>query len=198
MPVNANDYPIERLKRRTVSYISVGGATTENWTSMGTATLHLFGFPAMMQVVSNYNANAMGTVANPYLDDELINTMHEIGKRTAQAFEMNPKDVEYYNPKDQGTCPVCHQNLLTVNGTTTVECPICGIEGKISIEGNQLKVTFSEEQQARARGTFAGLREHTTEIQGFGAICAPKIMANKELLAAKMERVKKFDELINK
>lgn len=198
MPGNADDYPIERLKRRTVSYISVGGATTENWTSMGTATLHLFGFPAMMQVVSNYNANAMGNVANPYLDDELIDTMHEIGKRTAQAFEMDPKDVEYYNPKDQGTCPVCHQNLLTVNGTTTVECPICGIEGKISIEGDQLKVTFSEEQQARARGTFAGLREHTTEIQGFGAICAPKIMANKELLAAKMERVKKFDELINK
>lgn len=198
MPGNADDYPIERLKRRTVSYISVGGATTENWTSMGTATLHLFGFPAMMQVVSNYNANAMGTVANPYLDDELIDTMHEIGKRTAQAFEMDPKEVEYYNPKDQGTCPVCHQNLLTVNGTTTVECPICGIEGKISIEGDQLKVTFSEEQQARARGTFAGLREHTTEIQGFGAICAPKIMANKELLAAKMERVKKFDELINK
>lgn len=198
MPGNADDYPIERLKRRTVSYISVGGATTDNWTSMGTATLHLFGFPAMMQVVSNYNANAMGTVANPYLDDELIDTMHEIGKRTAQAFEMDPKDVEYYNPKDQGTCPVCHQNLLTVNGTTTVECPICGIEGKISIEGDQLKVTFSEEQQARARGTFAGLREHTTEIQGFGAICAPKIMANKELLAAKMERVKKFDEFINK
>lgn len=198
MPGNADDYPIERLKRRTVSYISVGGATTDNWTSMGTATLHLFGFPAMMQVVSNYNANAMGTVANPYLDDELIDTMHEIGKRTAQAFEMDPKEVEYYNPKDQGTCPVCHQNLLTVNGTTTVECPICGIEGKISIEGDQLKVTFSEEQQARARGTFAGLREHTTEIQGFGAICAPKIMANKELLAAKMERVKKFDELINK
>lgn len=197
MPGNAEDYPMERLKRRTVSYISVGGATTDNWTSMGTATLHLFGFPAMMQVVSNYNANSMGTVANPYLDDELIDTMHEIGKRTAQAFEMDPKEVEYYNPKDQGTCPVCHQNLLTVNGTTTVECPICGIEGKISIEGDQLKVTFSEEQQARARGTFAGLREHTTEIQGFGAFCAPKIMANKEFLAEKMERVKKFDELIN-
>lgn len=197
MPGNAEDYPMERLKRRTVSYISVGGATTDNWISMGTATLHLFGFPAMMQVVSNYNANSMGTVANPYLDDELIDTMHEIGKRTAQAFEMDPKEVEYYNPKDQGTCPVCHQNLLTVNGTTTVECPICGIEGKISIEGDQLKVTFSEEQQARARGTFAGLREHTTEIQGFGAICAPKIIANKEFLAEKMERVKKFDELIN-
>ena len=197
MPGDPDAFPLERFKRRTVSYISVGGATTEDWTSMGTATLHLFGFPAMMQVVSNYNANSMGTVGNPYLSEELINTMHEIGKRTALSWGMDPKDVEYYNPKDQGTCPVCHQNLLTVNGTTSVTCPICGIHGTISIDGDKLSVTFSEDEQARARGTFRGLREHTTEIQGFGAICGPKIMANKEYLDEQMKRVKNFDELIN-
>lgn len=168
-----------------------------NWVSMGTATLHLFGFPAMMKVVANYNANSMGTIGNPYLNEEMIGHMHEIGKRTVAAVDMDDKDVEFYGPKGTGTCPVCHQNLLTVNGTTTVECPICGIEGKISIDGDKLNVEFSEAQQARARGTFAGLREHTTEIQGFGAICGPKIMANKELLEKKMERVKKFDEMIN-
>ena len=64
------------------------------------------------------------------------------------------------------------------------------------MEGERLKVVFSQEQQERARGTFKGLREHTTEIQGFGAICGPKLMANKELLDKKMERVKKFDEFI--
>ena len=105
--------------------------------------------------------------------------------------------MEYYNPKGQGTCPVCHQNLLMVDGTTTVTCPICGIHGTISIEGDKLRVEFSEAQQARARGTFAGLREHTTEIQGFGAICGPKIMANKEFLDEQMKRIKNFDELIN-
>ena len=197
MPGDPNAFPLERFKRRTISYISVGGATTEDWTSMGTATLHLLGFPVMMQVVSNYNANCMGTVGNPYLDQDLIDLMHEIGKRTAQALEMDPKDVEYFNPKGQGTCPVCHQNLLTVNGTTTVTCPICGIHGTISIEGDKLHVEFSEAQQARARGTFAGLREHTTEIQGFGAICGPKIMANKEFLDEQMKRIKNFDEMIN-
>lgn len=198
MPGDPDEFPQERLRRRTVSYISVGGASTDHWTSMGTATLHLFGFPVMMQVVSNYNANSMGTVGNPYLDEELIGHMHEIGKRTAKAYEMAPKDVEYYNPKDMGTCPVCHQNLLTVNGTTTVQCPICGIEGKISIDGDKLNVTFSEKEQARARGTFAGLREHTVEIQGFGAVCGPKIMANKEYLDKQMdERIKKFEETIN-
>ena len=55
---------------------------------------------------------------------------------------------------------------------------------------------ISEEQQARARGTFKGLREHTIEIQGFGAICGPKIMANKELLDEKMDRIKNFEKYI--
>ena len=197
MPGDPDAFDQSRLRTRSVSYISVGGATTDDWTSMGTATLHLFGFPVMMNVVANYNANSMGTVGNPYLSDELIGHMHEIGKRTAEAYGKDKKDIEYYGPKGNGTCPVCHQNLLTVNGTTTVTCPICGIHGTIAIDGKKLDVEFSEKEQARARGTFAGLREHTTEIQNFGSICGPKIMANKEMLDEKMKRVKNFDEMVN-
>lgn len=197
-PGNAEDYPIERLRTRSVSYISVGGATTEDWTSMGTATLHLFGFSAMMNVVANYNANCMGAIGHPYLSDEMISHMHEIGKRTAAAYGRDRAEIEFYNPKNANTtCPVCHQNLLMVNGTTTVTCPICGIHGKLSVEGELLKVDFPKEQEERARGTFKGLREHTTEIQGFGAICGPKIMANKEMLDEKMKRITDFDNLIN-
>jgi multimeric flavodoxin WrbA/uncharacterized Zn finger protein (UPF0148 family) len=193
-PGNADDFPMERLKKRYVSYISVGGAITPNWVSMGTATMHLFGFPPMMKVIGNYDAHNMGTTANPILDEKLISNIHEMGKQTAKAYGKPDEEIAWFGPK--GTCPVCHQNLITVNGTTTVECPICGIEGKLSIEGETLNVTFSKEQQARARGTFEGLREHTIEIQGFGAICAPKIKANKEMLDREMEKYKNFEEYI--
>ena len=200
MPGNAEDFPMERLKKRIVSYISVGGATTDNWTSMGTASLHLFGFPPMMKVMGNYNANSMGTVGNPYLDDQLIADMHEMGKRTVLGYRDDA--VSFFEPegKPQGVCPVCRQRLITIlPGTTTVECPVCGIEGELSIKDNAVHVEFSEAQQNRARGTFAGLREHTTEIQSFGGICGPKIMANKEKLDALMdERIKKFDETVNR
>ena len=204
-PGNADDFPIERLRRRTVSYISVGGAITDNWVSMGNCSLHLFGISAMMSVVSNYRANYMGHLGNPYLDEQLISDMHEIGKRTCAEYSkvdgvgpFEKVDVEYWNPKGMGVCPVCHQDIITLNGTTTVECPVCGIEGKLVVDGDKVSVEFSEAQQARARGTFAGLREHTTEIQGFGAVCAPKIIANKEMLDQKMkERIKDFDANIN-
>lgn len=200
MPGDPDAFPMERLKKRTVSYISIGGASTENWTSMGTASLHLFGFPPMMKVMGNYNANSMGTIGNPYIDDQLIENMHEMGKRTVLGYADD--SVKFFEPanKPKGVCPVCHQSLITVlPGTTKVECPICGIEGELSIEDGAVKVEFSEAQQNRARGTFAGLREHTTEIQGFGSICGPKIMASKEKLDKLMaERIKGFEDQINR
>ena len=198
MPGNADDFPMERLKKRTVSYISIGGAITENWTSMGTATLHIFGFPPMMKVMGNYNANCMGTTGNPYLDQKLIDDMHEMGRRTVEGY--NDDSVPFFQPegKPAEVCPVCHQRLITIlPGTTTVECPVCGIEGQLSIEDGAIKVEFSEAQQKRARDTFAGLRAHTTEIQSFGSICGPKIMANKEMLDKLMnERIKGFETAI--
>ena len=198
-PGNADDYPMERLKKRTVSYISIGGASTENWTSMGNCTLHIFGFPPMMKVMGNYNANSMGTIGNPDLDEKLIEDMHEMGRRTVLGY--SDDSVKFFQPegKPAEVCPVCHQRLITITPGrgTTVECPICGIEGQLSIADGEIRVEFSKAQQDRARGTFAGLREHTTEIQGFGAICGPKIMANKEKLDALMkERIKGFDEAI--
>ena len=200
MPGNADDFPMERLKKRTVSYISVGGAHTEDWTSMGTASLHLFGMSAGMKVMANYNANNMGHTGNPYLDNKLIENMHELGRRTVLGYYDDSATFFQPEEKEEGVCPVCHQRLLTVHpGTNVVDCPICGIQGTVSVEGGAVKVEFSAAQQARARGTFAGLREHTEEIQSFGSICGPKIMANKEMLDQKMkERIKNFNETINK
>lgn len=198
MPGNADDFPMERLKKRTVSYISVGGAHTEDWTSMGTPTLHLFGMSAGMKVMSNYNANNMGHIGNPYLDEKLIGDMNEIGKRTVLGYYDD--SVEYFRPegKEDGFCPVCHQSLVTLHtDTNIVDCPVCGIQGTLTVEDGKVKVDFPKEQTERARGTFRGLREHTTEIQSFGSICGPKIMANKEMLDRKMkERIKNFDEAI--
>ena len=74
-----------------------------------------------------------------------------------------------------------------------MECPICGIEGKISIENEEVKVTFSKEQQKRARNTLEGLTEHYFEIQGMKEVAIPKIMANKDKLEVMLEKYEKFE-----
>lgn len=190
-PGNADDFPMERLKRRYISYISVGGATTDDWVSMGTATMHLLGFPVAMKVIANLDVHHTGEMGSPYLDEALMAKVHEAGSATAVAARDQNEDAAYIG--EPGTCPVCHQNLLMVNGTTTVTCPVCGIQGKLRIEGEKLLVDFPKEQQERARGTFRGLREHTTEIQSFGSIAGPKIMANKAFIDEKMKRIKEFN-----
>lgn len=194
-PGDPDAFPLERIRQKPVAYFSVGGARTPDWTSMGTATMHLFGMSQGMRVVSNYNANDMGHIGNPLLDQQMMDEVHEIGWRVAAAVDLPEDQIPYFGKGgEQGTCPVCHQNLLMVNGTTTVTCPICGIHGKLTIEGEKLVVDFPKEQQERARGTFKGLREHTTEIQSFGAICAPKLIANKDRLDGLMERIKNFPD----
>ncbi|MCM8709931.1 flavodoxin family protein [Clostridium sp. SYSU_GA19001] len=189
------DNPVDPryFKKRYVGYISVGGATTKNWVSMGLPTLHLFGISSGMKAVGEIDAYKMGETGNPVLDEALIANANTLGVKVTEAVGKPDEEIEWYG--EEGTCPVCHQNLITLNGTTTVECPVCGIEGKLSVDGDKVNVTFSKEQQARARGTYEGLLEHYLEITGFGAIAGPKLQAAKDRLPALLQRYKDFDKL---
>lgn len=182
------------FKDRYVGYISVGGASTQNWVSLGLPTMNIFGFSLMMKAVGQIDAYDMGRTANPVLDQDLMNRVGELGRRVAEAVGKPYEEVKWFG--EEGTCPVCHCSLLTVNKTTTVECPICGIKGNLSVDGENVKVEFSKEQQNRARGTKIGLQEHYDEIQGMKDVAIPKIIATKETLPPMLEKYKNFDQLI--
>lgn len=182
------------FKDRYVGLISVGGASTQNWVSLGLPTMNLFSFSLMMKVVGQIDAYDMGRTANPVLDQDLMKRVGELGRRVAESVGKPYEEVEWFG--EEGTCPVCHCNLLTVNKTTTVECPVCGITGHLSVDGENVKVEFSKEQQNRARGTKIGLQEHYDEIQGMKNVAIPKIIATKETLPKMLEKYKNFDELI--
>lgn len=130
--------------------------------------MHLFGFLLIIKVIGNYDTHNMGTTGSLVLDKELIGNIYEIDKRMAEAYDKEDKDIKWL--QSQVTCPVCHQDLF--NGKWNNNSIIFNIY----IEGEKLNVEFSKKKQARVRGTLEGLREHTTEIQGFGAICAPKLI----------------------
>jgi multimeric flavodoxin WrbA len=180
------------LKNKYVGYISVGGASTQNWVSLGLPSMHIFGFSLMMKNVGQIDAYDMGRTANPVFNENLMRKVGELGRRVAEAVGKPYEDVEWFG--EEGTCPVCHNNLITVNKTTTVECPICGITGKLSIQGEELKVEFSKEQQNRARSTRNGLQEHFEEIQGMKDVAIPKIVATKDTLPGMLQKYKDFSE----
>lgn len=182
----------ERLfKDRYVSYISVGGASTQNWVALGLPNMQMFGMSIMMKVIGNLDAYDMGRTANPLFDEKLMQKVEKLGRHLVESIGKPYDEVEWLG--NEGTCPVCHNTIISILGKgRTVECPVCGIEGTLNIVDEQIKVEFSKEQQMRARGTLPGLKEHYLEIQGMKEVAIPKIVANKERLETLLKPYKEL------
>lgn len=185
------------FKERYVGYISVGGASTQNWVAFGLPMMHLFDFSCRMKVVGQIDAYDQGRKANPVFDSELMEQCAVLGRAVAESVGKPYEEVEWVG--EEGTCPVCHCNLLSIKpgGSTEVECPICGINGELEVKDKKIQVTFSEAERNRARGTLAGLNEHYHEIQGMIKVCVPKLQANKDTLPGMLEKYEKFDQYIS-
>lgn len=146
------------LKRHLVSYISVGGATTSHWVSYGIPGMNLFGMSQNMKVVDQLNAYGA------YVPDNQVRLLAEskrIGARMVDA--LGKKNSEITWESEPGICPVCHCNEMTLNGTKKVCCPICGIYGTLKVDGDSVKVEFSEEEKRRSRLKLTGVIEHQVE-----------------------------------
>lgn len=183
------------FKDRYTGYISVGGAQTHNWVSLGLPMLDLFSFSFCMKCVGHVDAYDQGRTGSPLLDKNLMAQAAELGKAVAESLGKPYDEVDTW-VGDEGVCPVCHNPLLSMNGTTHVECPICGIWGDLSVDGDKVKVEWSEKEIARARNTNIGIYEHYNEIQNMITVCVPKLVANKDMLDEEMKKYINFDETI--
>lgn len=156
--------PDERsFKERVGGLISIGGAVTPNWLSLGLPMMNLFTFPSHIKVVDQMQILGVGRTGHVVLNDEAMSRAGRLGRHVAEAMGKPNKEVKWMGD-EEGTCPVCHSNLLTVPRKNPVECAICGIRGELRLEGDEITVAFSEDEQRRARLTIAGKLEHFHEI----------------------------------
>ncbi len=186
-------------KDRYVGYISVGGASTQNWVAFGLPNMNYFGISLNMKKVGHIDAYDQGRTASPVFDENLMAKCSDLGKAVTNAIGKPYNEVKGW-VGDLGVCPVCHNNQITIKPdmSTDIECPSCGINGELKIVDGKVQVTFTEKEQARARGTVEGLYEHYYEIQGMKDVAIPKIMNNKERLAELLVKYEKFDEYIQR
>ena len=125
--------------------------------------MHLLTFPSLIKIVDQIEVMGAGQFMNVVLEPQHIERARRLGKNVAEAMKTPFKEVSWMG-EETGICPVCNCNLLTVYTKNPVECPVCGIEGTLSMEGDNIKVVFSPEEIAMARGTFAAGEEHRDEI----------------------------------
>jgi multimeric flavodoxin WrbA len=87
-------------------------------------------------------------ISEVVLDPEAMDSAREIGREIARATKK--KDFTYKG--DPGVCPSCHDWLFRIlKDRETVECPTCGVRGKLSLREGKISVTFEEKAWADSR-----------------------------------------------
>lgn len=162
------DLPDERsFKKRVGALVSVGGAMTQNWLAFMLPTMYEFTMSMGIDVIDMHEY--FGAMAYEHVlgNEPEMARMRKMGQNIALALEADTEaDRVCWRGEEEGNCPVCHCNMLTVSkDRTSVECPVCGIEGTLSIEDGRIHTVFSHAQQKRSRLYWDGKLEHSTEIK---------------------------------
>lgn len=162
--------------------VAVGGAMTENWTIMTIPVMYESMMSAGVDVIDTHvYYGAMAT-------EHILGVPEEMERADRMAQNIidalaadNEEELKKWRGDGGYACPVCHQSMFRVHeGTDRVECAICGIEGKVLIDGHRVHYEFSEEEQARSRMRYAGKLEHRNEI-AHGAMTQKKVENLKAL-----------------
>lgn len=165
---NITQLPDKRsFKKRVGALITVGGAMTENWLALSLPSMYAFTMSMGIDIIDTYKY--VGAMAYEHVlgNDPVMNRMSSLGKHIVDALSAeNETQRTKWRGDQEGVCPVCHCDMLEIkHHGNSVECPVCGIEGKLTLEGGQIKVDFSEEEQKRSRLYWDGKLEHSTEIK---------------------------------
>jgi hypothetical protein len=151
------------FKTRPGAFISIGGSITPDWLSLGLSLFHTMTFSIQLEVIDQMMVMGTNIVEGQVLLNEAaVARAHKLGQHVAEVMG-KPASAMKWKGDEVGTCPVCHQNEITIKGKNPVQCPICGIYGELKIENDEIIVTFSEEEQKRSRLTLAGKQEHWDE-----------------------------------
>lgn len=155
----------ERIyKERAGGFIAVGGAPHNDWTTMAIPSMYQLTMPMNVNIVDHMTVLRAGNSGQIVFREKAIERAAQLGRNVTQAM-LQPPEARKWMGDGPGTCPVCHCDLMVLGKTTNVLCAVCGINGKLTIDGDRVNVVFSPEEQAKSRLYLEGKRIHFYEIQ---------------------------------
>ena len=184
------------FKDRYVAYISVGGADTPHWVSLGLPIMNEFGVSSYMKVVGQMDAYAQGVRTNPVLDEPMMAHTRELGRRVAQAIGKPYEEVEWFG--DEGVCPYCHTNSVMLNALPDIYCTTCGARGTMGVEDGKIALHWlpASDPRQESRTLMQGLDAHCREIAHMMEVCIPKLTEYKDVIAEREKKYREFDKYI--
>ena len=160
---------------RPGALISVGGALTENWTSLGLPTLYTITFSNQINIIDHLNVHAVADPGEALTRKDYMLRAKYLGQNLAYAVkhpEIDWTKKFLGETPEEEACPGCHNSLLICKpGRDYVECAICGRVGGIRMEDGKMRFTWPEDNGDRLTvlGKFKHFREilyHQSEIYG--------------------------------
>lgn len=148
-------------RRRAGAIISVGGT---DWTQMALPMLMMPFFMLNITVVDKMQARWSSAPGHVLLYDDVIERAATMGKNITQAMEKTPEKTGYMGD-DTGVCPYCHSNLMAAEGGAIVTCPLCDIKGDLSMEDNEMRIAWRNEDRKNIRWEPEGMGYHSGKIK---------------------------------
>ena len=174
------EFATGRFKARPGALIAVGGALTENWTSLSIASMFSTTFSAQTEVVDWLNVYGVADPNAAAIEDEWLAKAYKLGENLADA--MLTGDHRWRGEKE-GMCPQCHQDLIqVVPGTNQVLCPVCGIYGNLSVVDGKITIEWPDDIEHRRdnRMNIDGKMVHLMEVRECMAKYKPRMEEAKE------------------
>ncbi len=131
---------------------------TRGWTPYAFLQPNILFLLLGMEVIDRalIHTQAMNEVV---LYDKTLAKAREMGREVAKAVKTG--DVSYRG--EPGICPVCQDRVLRImRDDETVECGVCGIRGKIAVEGGKIRVHFDKDGISDHRFTQENIYRHFT------------------------------------
>jgi len=152
---------------RTAALIGVGGAMTENWTSLTVPMMFEMTFSMGIDVIDT--VNYWGAMAHESVlgYPEMMDRMTKVGQNICASLAADNEDERTkWRGDEEGCCPICHQRLIEIShDKKTADCVVCGTHGTFEIIDGEFKLNFTQEELDRSRLRWGGKIEHSTEIK---------------------------------
>jgi len=132
---------------------------------------------------ATFNVQGLGEAVH---DEEGIEKAHKIGRELVHA--VREKNTSYRS--EPGLCPICQDwNIRILKDRKAVECPTCGIRGRLKTEDGRIDVQFDEQSMREYRfGPEVGYNHFTYHIKP----SRDYFMRTKDERKVKVKRYKEY------
>lgn len=160
------------LKPRVAGFISVGGATSDDWLTFGLPLMHMATFSMHIAVVDQFQVLGAAMPGTVLFDSEAMARAEALGRHVTGEIGKTFDEAVYHGAP--GVCPVCHCDII-IPHPGEAECATCAARGVLTHEAGVPRLHVDAAGRSRSILTLEQKFHHQDEIDAVGARLMPRL-----------------------